>query len=87
MVHNIHQTNQLQALSARTGVETLLIAVRTNSEFYNNPLIFYSNQHLADYLEMTTKTSVGNYVVRMEGFAISGVEGTFTFHYAYLVMP
>ncbi|KZT10311.1 uncharacterized protein LAESUDRAFT_644894, partial [Laetiporus sulphureus 93-53] len=49
-------------------------------------LVFYSNQCLADYLEMTTKTSVENYVVHMEGFMISGIEGTLLFHMLILVI-
>ncbi|KZT01651.1 uncharacterized protein LAESUDRAFT_663471, partial [Laetiporus sulphureus 93-53] len=75
----------LQALSTHSGVETLLIAVQTNFKFYSNPLIFYSNQRLVDYLEMMMKTSVRNYAVRIEGFTISDIEGMLYILYAYPV--
>ncbi|KAH9916346.1 hypothetical protein B0H21DRAFT_703062 [Amylocystis lapponica] len=65
---------ELEHLSERTGTETMLFAVRSNTTQYNQPFVFFSNQRLADFVETATKAHVTDFALRMEGYCLSGVD-------------
>ncbi|KAH9951710.1 hypothetical protein B0H21DRAFT_684804 [Amylocystis lapponica] len=69
---------ELERLSERTGTETMLFAVRSNTDQFNQPYVFYSSQRLADFFETATSAHVTDFALRMEGYCISGVEGVVT---------
>ncbi len=67
---------QLEFLHGRTDTDVLLIAVRSNLEHHNQPFVFYSSERVASFWETITKKTVEDLALQMEGFCISGVEGT-----------
>jgi hypothetical protein len=54
----LHQQQQLEALHARTGVETLLFAVRGSSNRYNRAEVFYTSEKIPEFFQL----SLGNTV-------------------------
>ncbi|KAI0749113.1 hypothetical protein C8Q74DRAFT_1156238, partial [Fomes fomentarius] len=82
-VHNIQQTacndthgvltsisRQLQELHGRTGNEFLLFAVRVELKDTNPRFVFYTGEHIADYMKNITKESVEDTCVRLEAYSI-----------------
>ncbi|KAL6300789.1 hypothetical protein BKA93DRAFT_739817 [Sparassis latifolia] len=72
--------NELDALSQRTGTETLLFMVRSSTDQYNQPFVYHSNERLAQFFHMAMKTDILTFVIKMEAFGISGVEGVVMNH-------
>ncbi|KAL6298785.1 hypothetical protein BKA93DRAFT_743471, partial [Sparassis latifolia] len=67
--------HELVALHDRTGTEVLMFAVRSDINQYNQPFIFYSNLRLSHFIATTTKCTVQELAMHMEGYCISRVEG------------
>ncbi|KAG2140270.1 uncharacterized protein EDB93DRAFT_1252909 [Suillus bovinus] len=65
---------KLSALNARTGMEILLFAVRSDVEHFNQPHIFQTS-HTSAFFDACLGTSVGNIALCLEGFSIAGVQG------------
>ncbi|KAH9940712.1 hypothetical protein B0H21DRAFT_697389 [Amylocystis lapponica] len=70
--------SELSALNARTGTEILLFAVRSSVEHFNRPFVYCSNPRLSEFVEVTTRASVQELALRMEGFCLAGLEEQFT---------
>ena len=66
---------QLTAISERTGTQSILISVRSSSEQYNAPFLFYTDKRLADFFALTTTTTAADIAVRLDAFLLSGVDG------------
>ncbi|KAG1797154.1 hypothetical protein EV424DRAFT_1333583, partial [Suillus variegatus] len=64
---------ELSALNARTGMEILLFAVRSDVEHFNQPHIFQTS-HASAFFDACLGTSVGNIALHLEGFSIAGVQ-------------
>lgn len=67
---------KLEQLSLRTRVQVMLFAVRQATTQLTQPFVYASHPHLPHFVELTTKESVEAYAMRMDGYCISGVEGT-----------
>ncbi|KAG1897856.1 uncharacterized protein F5891DRAFT_956561 [Suillus fuscotomentosus] len=65
--------HELSALNARTGMEILLFAVRSDVEHFNQPHIFQTSCTSA-FFDACLGTSVGNIALHLEGFSIAGVQ-------------
>ncbi|GBE88967.1 hypothetical protein SCP_1403750 [Sparassis crispa] len=72
--------NELDALSQCTGTETLLFAVHSSTDQYNQPFVYHSNERLAQFFHMATKMDILTFAIKMEAFGISGVEGVVMNH-------
>ena len=68
---------QIQRLHARTGVEVVLIAVRSAKEHYNRPHVVTTSDRVSDFFEITMKENVFDVTVRLEAYMLSGVQGMF----------
>ncbi|KZT12098.1 uncharacterized protein LAESUDRAFT_615370, partial [Laetiporus sulphureus 93-53] len=66
--------HELMALSERTGMQTILFAVRSTPKSYGSPHVFYTDDRLSDFIEFTTKNSVADFSARMDGYVLSGVD-------------
>ncbi|KAK7435153.1 hypothetical protein VKT23_019845 [Stygiomarasmius scandens] len=66
---------ELQRLNARTGVESVVISVRSNLAHFLRPDIFVTSDRVPDYFNMAFKQPLVDIAQRLEGYIISGVEG------------
>ncbi|KAK7447344.1 hypothetical protein VKT23_014054 [Stygiomarasmius scandens] len=65
----------LQRLNARTGVESAIFTVRSNSEHFNPPEAWVTSERVASFFELGYKETPHAMATRLEGYCISGVEG------------
>ncbi|KAG2743899.1 hypothetical protein P692DRAFT_20746183 [Suillus brevipes Sb2] len=70
---------EARSLNARTGVEVLIIATRSNLDHFNQPHLFHT-QRAADFLDACYGTSAMDVALRMEAFCIAGVQGVVKTH-------
>ncbi|KAH9850689.1 hypothetical protein C2E23DRAFT_734365, partial [Lenzites betulinus] len=66
---------ELEDLHMRTGTEILLFAVRSDTGSYNAPFTFWSNDRLVEFITYQTKLSVDKFVMKLESFCLSGMQG------------
>ncbi|KAI0371592.1 hypothetical protein BV20DRAFT_941838 [Pilatotrama ljubarskyi] len=71
---------ELEDLHIRTGTEILLFAVHTDTSAYNQPYTFWSSKRVADFVSFATQSSVNAFVLKLEGYCISGMQGI-TYNY------
>ena len=81
----IFHSLQLQFLAGRTGLRIVTIAVRPTSDAFNAPFVFSSDERVAYYFETLTKMSMQELAVGLEGFCISGINGTYSKLLLFLV--
>ncbi|KZT01590.1 uncharacterized protein LAESUDRAFT_663657, partial [Laetiporus sulphureus 93-53] len=67
----------LDSLSRCTGVEILVFAVRSDLQQYSRPYIFFTNNHLPEYFEFTTKSTATDFAMHMESSMLSDVEDVY----------
>ncbi|KAG1721553.1 uncharacterized protein EDB91DRAFT_1024695, partial [Suillus paluster] len=74
-LHNVplNAFQDARSLNARTGVEVLIIATRSNLDHFNQPHLFHT-QRAADFLDACYGTSAMDVALRMEAFCIAGVQ-------------
>ncbi|KAK7434981.1 hypothetical protein VKT23_019886 [Stygiomarasmius scandens] len=65
----------LQRLNSRTGVESIVITVWSNSEHFNPPEAWVTSERVASFFELAFKQTPHAIGSRLEGYCISGVEG------------
>ncbi|KAF4575240.1 hypothetical protein EYR36_006598, partial [Pleurotus pulmonarius] len=70
----------LEALSSRTGVESLLILVRSNAESYSQPLAFASSPAIIKYFTMIWKITPLDIAYKIEAYLLSGINGAVSSH-------
>ncbi|KAJ8456300.1 hypothetical protein ONZ45_g18775 [Pleurotus djamor] len=68
-------THDLAALHSRTGCEAFLTVVRSSSDHYNEPFVFYTSPRVADFINLAYKHTGADFALRLEGYCISGVSG------------
>ncbi|KAK7435758.1 hypothetical protein VKT23_019455 [Stygiomarasmius scandens] len=64
-----------QRLNARTGAETIIITVRSNSEHFNPPEAYVTSDRVADFFTMAFKQTPVQIASHLEGYCIAGIEG------------
>lgn len=69
------------ALSSRTGVESLLISIRSSAENYTQPLSFCSSKAIVKYFTMVWRTTPLEIACKMEAYLLSGVGGKIYLRY------
>ncbi|KAG6894846.1 hypothetical protein C0992_004329 [Termitomyces sp. T32_za158] len=65
---------EIQRLHARTGIEVLMLAVRSNKEHYNPPHILATSERVETFVELTMKENIFDISTRMEAYMLSGVQ-------------
>ncbi|KAF9499208.1 hypothetical protein BDN71DRAFT_1503253 [Pleurotus eryngii] len=70
----------LMALSSWTGVESLLISIRSSAENYTQPLSFCSTKAILKYFTMVWRTTPLEIACKMEAYLLSGVGGVVSSH-------
>ncbi|KAI0072743.1 hypothetical protein K474DRAFT_1604546 [Panus rudis PR-1116 ss-1] len=65
--------NQLEDLNARTGTETVLIAVRSSLQDYLPPQVFTTTPRINDLFHTLYGEPVEDYASHLEGYILSGV--------------
>ncbi|THU88292.1 hypothetical protein K435DRAFT_607629, partial [Dendrothele bispora CBS 962.96] len=65
----------LQRLNSRTGVESMLVVVRSNSEHFNPPEAWVTSERVGSFCELAFKQTPHAIALCLEGYCISGVEG------------
>ncbi|KAG1766623.1 hypothetical protein EV702DRAFT_1204089 [Suillus placidus] len=64
----------LAALNARTGMEIIVLAVRSDVDHFNQPHVFHT-ERARDFFTACLKSSVHDIAFRLEGFCVVGVKG------------
>ncbi|KAK7464096.1 hypothetical protein VKT23_006257 [Stygiomarasmius scandens] len=65
----------LQRLNARTGVEAVILCVRSNTDHFNPPEAWVTSDHISTFFNSAFKTTPIDIANRLEGYCISGIEG------------
>ncbi|EMD37934.1 hypothetical protein CERSUDRAFT_94917 [Gelatoporia subvermispora B] len=65
----------LEALHERTGVEAVLMVVRTSPDHYNRPFAFVTSQRAESFFSYTLNTQAIDVALHLESFCLSGVTG------------
>ncbi|KAK7451710.1 hypothetical protein VKT23_012389 [Stygiomarasmius scandens] len=65
----------LQCLNARTGAESVVICVCSNSAHFNPPEAYVTNEVVNDFYIAAFKQSASEIATRLEGYCISGIKG------------
>ena len=53
----------------------LCVATRTSIDDYGDPFFFHSDPRVSNFLQDTANTTVEDTALRLEAYAIAGVEG------------
>lgn len=70
-------TLQLAMLNERTGIDAMLFAVRSDPSQFNAPYSYATSERIANFVNISTKTPIMDYAVRLEGYCLSGIDGTY----------
>ncbi|KAG2347640.1 hypothetical protein BDR05DRAFT_876288, partial [Suillus weaverae] len=65
----------LTTLHSRTGIEFILLAVRGDTEHWNQPHVF-NTARAAEFFDSCLKTSLGTLAFCFEGYCVTGVQET-----------
>ncbi|KAG0697179.1 hypothetical protein DFH29DRAFT_1003968 [Suillus ampliporus] len=65
---------ELAALNARTGIEIIVLAVRSDVDHFNQLHVFHT-ERARDFFTACLKSSVHDIAFRLEGFCVAGVKG------------
>ena len=81
-------------VSARTGVECMVIAVRSSHDDFLKPQIHVTDDRIHDFFQTLFSQSISDFVIKLEAFFISGIAGMsigsksdFTYTNLYRVFP
>lgn len=64
---------QLRKLNGRTGDESLLVVVRSDTTHFNGPLVYRTGERVDEFCNLGLKMAPEDIGTRMEGYMISGV--------------
>ncbi|KAI1782952.1 hypothetical protein LXA43DRAFT_904549, partial [Ganoderma leucocontextum] len=67
--------SELRALNVRTGRDALLIMTSPSTSDYGQPYVFHTSQRIADFVLLTTRSTLQDFAIKMEGYILSGVQG------------
>ncbi|KAI9062660.1 hypothetical protein FKP32DRAFT_1723543, partial [Trametes sanguinea] len=65
--------NELVNLCARTGMQVLLVAVRSATTDYNKPHVFYTDNRIPDFIQTAMGEPIQEVALRMEAYCIAGM--------------
>ncbi|KAH9885849.1 hypothetical protein C8Q73DRAFT_659173, partial [Cubamyces lactineus] len=65
-----HIESELRALHSRTNLELFLVATRSTQTSYMQPYTFVTSHALEDFVLSTTKCTIPEYAIQMEGYFI-----------------
>ncbi|KAG6875478.1 hypothetical protein C0993_009034, partial [Termitomyces sp. T159_Od127] len=65
---------EVRRLHARTGIEVLMVAVRSNKEHYSPPHILTTSERVETFVELTMKENIFDIGMRMEAYMLLGVQ-------------
>lgn len=68
----IDQHCQLTSLDARVGIRSLVVIVRSNSEYNQALLSFFTDEATAAFLPKVYGIDVQDMLTRMEGYSVAG---------------
>src|ERR1700733_10808251 len=85
LLHALHRMlrfgyPQLDALSARTGFETVITGTRTSADHYTAPIVHNTSKKITTFFELVIKNPLADLATALEAFCLSGVDGS-TFHH------
>lgn len=63
---------QLTNLDARVGIRSLVVMVRSNSEYNQAPLSFFKHEAMAVFLHKVYGIDVQDMLTQMEGYSVAG---------------
>ena len=66
---------KLTTLHARTGTETVLIAIRPDSDQYLRPYVFSSSDRVSEFFPLSLQHPLSDIATRLEAYCLSGIEG------------
>ncbi|KAI0684180.1 hypothetical protein BC835DRAFT_1293734 [Cytidiella melzeri] len=67
--------SSLEALHNRTGLEMLLVAVRTDSQSVVCPQVWTTGDPVNEFFQLTNKISLSDFAGKFECYCLSGVQG------------
>ncbi|KAI0363286.1 hypothetical protein BV20DRAFT_1058172 [Pilatotrama ljubarskyi] len=71
-VASVH--HKLENLHGCMGTEFLHVGVRSQTDHFNLPYIFYTNERIVQFVGLLTNISMQDFALRLEGFCVSGVD-------------
>ena len=63
-------------MSARTNIQFLCVAVRQNLHQFNRPFFFMTSPRIESFMNGILSMTTLDFAMRLEGYMISGVDGT-----------
>ncbi len=66
---------QMKGAHTRTGLDFLLVAVKSGALDFNQPYVFYTHSRIAYFIKIVFKITILEFAKKLEGFCISGIEG------------
>lgn len=66
---------QLDALHARTGFETIVFGVRSSGDHYTAPIVHSTSSKIPTFFDVVVKKPVTDLATSIEAFCLSGVDG------------
>ncbi|KAI0699995.1 hypothetical protein BC835DRAFT_1266983 [Cytidiella melzeri] len=70
-----NQASKSRALHNRTGLEMLLVAVRTDSQSVVCPQVWTTGDPVNEFFQLTNKISLSDFAGKFECYCLSGVQG------------
>ncbi|KAG2363647.1 hypothetical protein BDR07DRAFT_1483384 [Suillus spraguei] len=68
-------SNELTALSARTGCYSLLMSVRSDTDHYSRPYVYMSDDRIGDYFQLALQQAPTDIATHLKAYCLSGVMG------------
>jgi len=64
-------------LYARTGLEFLLVACRSNTKDFMKLFVYYSSDVVKGFIADSLNRSMDDLAIQLEAYVMSGIKGTF----------
>ena len=75
LINKFHPLPQLSQLYARTGLEFLLVACRSNTKDFMKPFIYFSSEVVKNFIADSLNRSLDDFGVQLEAYVMSGLKG------------
>ncbi|KAI0686722.1 hypothetical protein BC835DRAFT_1420230 [Cytidiella melzeri] len=69
-------TSQLEALHNRTGLEMLLVAVRSDGQSVVCPQVWTTGDHVDEFFQLTNQMPITDFAGKLECYCLTGLQGT-----------
>ncbi len=67
--------SKLESLHHRTGIDLLLMGVRTDPQDVVCPQIWASSERVEEFVHLATKWTTSEFAFQMENYSLSGIQG------------